>query len=197
MEEVDVSKVDEEVIPSSKTNIFIASFTTSWARLELYYYLETLQEQVLYFDTDSIIYLWSEGLAEVETSRFLGEMKDETEGVPIKEFITGGPKNYSYKTQEGKTECKIRSFTLDEQGKALFNFQSIKNNILAEIYDPKEERMTIDVPVSVNFERNRTTKKIRLQPKAKKYGLVFDKRVIKTEDCTSRPYDYEWVLETT
>lgn len=29
MEEVDVSKVDEEVIPSSKTNIFIASFTTS------------------------------------------------------------------------------------------------------------------------------------------------------------------------
>lgn len=62
MEEVDVSKVDEEVIPSSKTNIFIASFTTSWARLKLYSYLETLQEQVLYFDTDSVFYLWRDGL---------------------------------------------------------------------------------------------------------------------------------------
>jgi len=62
MEEVDVGKVDEEVIPRSKTNIFIASFTTSWARLELYSYLETLQEQVLYFDTDSVFYLWRDGL---------------------------------------------------------------------------------------------------------------------------------------
>lgn len=40
MVEVDVSKVEEEVIPSSKTNIFIANFTTSWARLELYSFLE-------------------------------------------------------------------------------------------------------------------------------------------------------------
>ena len=36
--EVDVSKVVEEVTPSSKTNIFIARFTTAWARLELYKY---------------------------------------------------------------------------------------------------------------------------------------------------------------
>ena len=48
--EVDVSKVEEEVIPSNKTNIFIATFTTAWARLELYKYLEQLKEQVLYFD---------------------------------------------------------------------------------------------------------------------------------------------------
>ena len=106
MVEVDVSKVEEEVISSSKTNIFIASFITSWARLELYSYLEKLQEQVLYFDTDTIIYLWLEGLPEVETCLFLGEMKDEIEGVPIKEFITGGLKNYSYKTKEGKLKAK-------------------------------------------------------------------------------------------
>lgn len=78
MVEVDVSKVEEEVIPSNKTNIFIASFTTSWARLEWYSYLEKLQEQVLYIDADSIIYLWREGLPEVETGPFLGELKDET-----------------------------------------------------------------------------------------------------------------------
>lgn len=151
----------------------------------------------MYFDTDTIIYLWLKGLPEVETGIFLGEMKGETEGVPIKEFITCGLKNYSYKTKAGKTERKIRSFKLDEQESTLLNFQLMKINVLAAVYDPKEERRTIDVPVSVNFERNSTTKKIRLEPKVKKYGSVFDKRVTKTEDCTRRPYGYEWVLETT
>ena len=34
-----------------KTNIFIAAFTTSWARLKLYSLLEMLDRRVLYFDT--------------------------------------------------------------------------------------------------------------------------------------------------
>ena len=184
---MDVSKVGEEDIPSSKTNIFTASFTTSLARLELYKYLELLKNQVVYFDTDSIIYLWREGLPGVETGPFLGQMKDETAGVPIHEFVTGGPKNYSYMLQTGDTECKIRCFTLDEQGRALLNFESMKRHILADIKDQGEEQRTIAVPLSINFDINRTTKKICLTLKVKKYGLVFDKRVIKTMDCSSRP----------
>ena len=131
--EVDVNKAVEEVIPSNKTNIFIASFTTSWARLELYKCLELLKDQVLYFDTDSIIYLCRERLPEVETGPFLGQMKHETAGVLIQEFVTGGPKNYSYMLQNGDTECKIRGFTMDEQSSAQQNFDSMKRHILAEI----------------------------------------------------------------
>lgn len=112
-----MSKVEEEVIPSNRTNIFIAAFTTAWARLELCKYLEQLKEKVLYFDTDSIIYLGREGLPQVETGLFLGQMKDETAGVPI-EFVSGGSKNYGYQLQNGDTECKVRGFTLDEQGRA-------------------------------------------------------------------------------
>ena len=147
--EVDISKAVEEVIPSNKTNIFIASFTTSWARLELYKYLELLKDQVLYFDTDSIIYLWREGFSDVETGPFLRQMKDETAGVPIHEFVTGGPKNYSYMLQNGDTECKIRGFTMDEQGSALLNFDSMKRHIIAEIKNPRDEPQTIAVPVSI------------------------------------------------
>ena len=187
---VDVSKVEEEVILSSKTNIFIASFTTSWARLEL------LKEQVLYFDTDSIICLWGEGLPNVQTGPLLGQVKDETAGVPIQEFVTGGPKNYCYMLQNGDTDCKIRGFTLDEQGSALLNFESMKHHILLELNDPEEESRTLAVPVSKNFEINRTTKKVCLRPKVKKYRLVFDKRVVVTEDFSSRPYDYEWISES-
>ena len=191
--ETDVSKAVEEVILSNKTNIFIASFTTSWARLELYKYLELLKEQVLYFDTDSIIYLWRNGLPEVETGPFLGQMKDETAGVPIQEFATGGPKNYTYMLQNGETECKIRGFTQDEQGRALLNFDSMKSHILAAIRNPGNAPQPIAVPVSVNMDTNRTTKKICLTPKVKNSGLVFEKRVIQTKDCSSKPYGYNWI----
>ncbi|XP_073240492.1 uncharacterized protein [Porites lutea] len=195
--EIDVSKAVEEVIPSNKTNIFIASFTTSWARLELYKYLQLLKEQVLYFDTDSIIYLWRNGLPEVETGPFLGQMKDETAGVPIQEFATGGPKNYTYMLQNGETECKIRGFTQDEQGRALLNFDSMKSHILVAIKNPGNAPQPIAVPVSVNMDTNRTTKKICLTPKVKNYRLVFEKRVIQTKDCSSKPYGYDWIGQHT
>ena len=42
---------------SMKTNIFIGTFTTCYARLELYKLLDKLQERVLYFDTYSVIYI--------------------------------------------------------------------------------------------------------------------------------------------
>ena len=193
--EIDVTKAEEEVIASSKTNIFIASSTTAWARLELYKYLDKLKEQVLYFDTDSIIYLWKRGLPEVETGPFLGQMKDEIEGVSIQEFVTGGPKNYTYRLQNGTTECKIRGFTQDEQGMALLNFDSMKKHILGAINSPKKEIEPIAVPVSINMVTDRTTNKICLTPKVKNYRLVFEKRVINTADCTSRPFGHEWIQD--
>ena len=139
----------------------------------MYKYLELLKEQVLYFDTDSIIYLWRNGLPEVETGPFLGQMKDETAGVPIQEFATGGPKNYTYMLQNGETECKIRGFTQDEQGRALLNFDSMKSHILAAIKNPGNAPQPIAVPVSVNMDTNKTTKRICLTPKVKNYRLVF------------------------
>ena len=192
--EVDTTKATEEVIPSSKTNIFIASFTTAWARLELYSYLDKLKEQVLYFDTDSIIYRWRHGFPEIETGPFLGQMKDELEGETICEFVTGGPKNYAYKLAEsGKTECKIRGFTQDEQGMELLNFESIKEHVLGALRG--EEIQPIAVPVSINMVTDRTTKKICLTPKEKRYRLVFEKRVVNTKDYTSKPYGYYWIRD--
>ena len=72
----------------------------------------------------------------------------------------------------------------------------MKRHILAESKDPREDARTITVPVSINFETNRATKKICLTPKVKEYGLVFEKREIKTEDFNSRPYGYEWIGDT-
>ena len=201
--EVDTTKAAEEIIPSSKTNTlsqvllnstsFTASFTTAWALLELYSYLDLLKEQVLYFDTDSIIYLWKRGLPEIQTGPFLGQMKDELEGESIHELVTGGPKNYAYKLTTGKTECKVRGFTQDEQGMALLNFESIKEHVLGAIRG--DEIQPIAVPVSINMVTDRTTKKICLTPREKKYRLVFEKRVVNTKDSTSRPYGFTWIRD--
>ena len=90
-----------------------------------------------------------------------------------------------------------RGFTLDEQGRALLNFESMKQHILAERYDPDDEQRTIPIPINPNFEKDRTTKKICLTDNLKRYGLVFDKRVIKSEDCSSRPYGYDWIRKDT
>ena len=44
-----------EECPTS--NVVIAGFTTCWARLKLYQVLERIGEDVLYFDTDSVIFV--------------------------------------------------------------------------------------------------------------------------------------------
>ena len=49
--------VYDNAVKGTKTNVFIAAFTTCHARLKLYEFelLDILQEQVLYYDTDSVV----------------------------------------------------------------------------------------------------------------------------------------------
>ena len=57
-----------------QTNVFIAAFTTCWARLKLYSLLETIGERVLYFDTGSVIFVSRLGDTDPKTGSFLGEL---------------------------------------------------------------------------------------------------------------------------
>ena len=71
---------------SNNTNIYIACFTRSHARLMLYDKLDYLQEKVLYFDTDSIIYN-DNGTKNIKTGDMLGELTDELSGKAITQFV--------------------------------------------------------------------------------------------------------------
>ena len=189
------TEVQENVVPSNKTNIFIASFTTAWARLKLYEALDVLQERVLYYDTDSVIYRWKPGQPSIPTGDYLGQMTDELQGDFITEFLSGGAKNYAYRTKKGKSECKVRGFTLNVRGKEVLNFDTIKTNILSELNDPQEERRVIKVTNPNHFKRNTTHKSIKLVNQVKQYGLVFDKRVIDPETKISYPFGYRALTE--
>ena len=58
------------------TNIYIAAFTTSNARLRLYDMLDKLGQSVAYYDTDSIVYI-DDGQKTIKTGCMLGEWTDE------------------------------------------------------------------------------------------------------------------------
>ena len=194
--EVVSTDIDDNVVPSNKTNVFIAAFTTAWARLRLYEALDVLQQQVLYYDTDSVIYRWKHGQPSIPIGDYLGQFTDELEGDIITEFISGGAKNYGYITRSGKNECKVRGFSLNVRGKEVLNFETMKSNILSEINNPQEERRVIAVHNPNHFKRDTTNKKIKLVHQVKKYGLVFDKRVLDTETKISYPFGYRAWSET-
>ena len=176
-------------LPNPKTNIFIACFTTCWARLKLYSYLHRLQDQVLYYDTDSVIYRWKEGQPQIETGDFLGDMTDELDGDVIEEFVSGGAKNYGYKTVRDKHVCKVRGFTLNVRGREKLNYDTMKEHILDTLKE-EEPAEPIAVINPNHFHRDQTAKKMKLVRQEKKYRLVFDKRVIDRDTKRSYPFGY-------
>ena len=192
-----ITEVEDNVVPSNKTNIFVAAFTTAWARLKLYEALDVLKEQVLYYDTDSVIYKWRPNAPELPLGQYLGQFTNELDDPNdyITEFVSGGAKNYAYRTIQGKNQCKVRGFTLNVRGKQVLNFNTMKANILAEIEDPKEERRVIKVTNPNHFKRDTTHKSIKLVEQMKKYGLVFDKRVIDKDTKMSYPFGYRVLTE--
>ena len=185
--------VEDNATKGTKTNIFIAAFTTCHARLKLHESLDLLQKQVLYYDTDSVVYKWRPGQPFIPTGDFLGDMKNELEpGDVITEFVSGGPKNYAYRTKEGSVECKVRGFTLNVRGAAVINFETMKTNILDELHIPQDSRRNLKIVTRYHFQRDVENKQIRVIPRVKQYGLVFDKRVINT-NAMSYPYGYRRV----
>ena len=73
--------------------IFIAAFTPSYARLELYSLLEKLDRRVLYTDTDSAIFVTRLGDWVPPLGPFLGDFTNELpDGDSIAQFVSGGPK---------------------------------------------------------------------------------------------------------
>ena len=185
------TSVQDNAVKGTKTNIFVAAFTTCHARLKLYESLDTLQQQVLYYDTDSVVYKWRPGQPSIATGDFLGDMTDELDGDVITEFVSGGAKNYGYQTRGGKVVCKVRGFTLNVRGSAILNFQTMKENILSELDSPQDSRRNLNITTPYYFKRDLEKKQIQVIPRVKQYGLVFDKRVIDVATRSSHPYGYE------
>ena len=129
---------DQFVDNSNSTNIYIASFTTSHARMMLYDVIDKLGDQVLGFDTDSAWYIQRPGGATIKTGDMLGDMTDELDGDWIVDWVGTGPKSYSYLTNKGEMVCKVKGFSLNHENSQYINMQSMR-----DIINKQKRRVTI------------------------------------------------------
>ena len=183
--QIEFNQNDEFVIPSSNTNIFIAIFTTAHARLKLYEALFNLGERVLYYDTDSVIYIHKDGLYEPEFGEYLGQYKDEVGGNDhITIFASGGPKNYGFITQNGKVEFKVRGFSLKPESKTMLNFDVMREMIKSNDFESK-----IPIDMGTTIKRNKLTWSLKTTPNSKDYRILYDKRLI-VNGYETKPFGY-------
>ncbi|CAG2240191.1 unnamed protein product [Mytilus edulis] len=170
---------------TGRTNVVIAAYTTTQARLELYSYLENFGERALYCDTDSIIFSSKPGDWIPDTGDYLGDLTDEAPNNSIECFITGGPKNYSYKLKNpdkdgNLTCCKIRGITLNYKNSLELNYETMK-----DVVEGKTKKTTANDYNKICHQVKTTNIITRAEDKT--YKIVFSKRVLKN-DFTTTPY---------
>jgi len=109
----------------------IAAFTTANARLKLLSAMETVGRDILYVDTDSIIYVTRDNSDPLPVGVATGEFTSEVgAGVYIEQFCAGGPKNYSYKTNTGETGIKTKGVTITAGNKDLITHEALRNLVI-------------------------------------------------------------------
>ncbi|XP_018576210.1 uncharacterized protein LOC108914802 [Anoplophora glabripennis] len=130
---------EEAYDPLPTVNVALAAYTTAQARLKLYSYLEMLEDRVLYYDTDSIIYISKPNTLDIPLGSFLGEMTDELEeygqGSFITQFVSGGPKLYAYRVylpekNEYHDTIKAKGITINHKTSKTVNFEKLRDMVL-------------------------------------------------------------------
>jgi hypothetical protein len=126
--------------------------------MRLYALLEWLHpSQICYCDTDSVMFIYNKtnplhkypsndavDLPEnVEFGKFLGAWEDElSEGEVINEFVFGGAKSYSYKTNTGKTVIKQKGITMDAANSKIITFETMRAMVLNNTSIKSDKRYT-------------------------------------------------------
>ena len=103
----------------------------------------------------------------------------------IEEFVSCGPKNYSFKVNTGEVVCKVRGFSLNYRSSLVLNFESMKEALLGWKMNRPKELITVKTEIRRSVEKMEVfNKKIE-----KHYGVVYDKRMVRP-DFTTVPFGY-------
>jgi hypothetical protein len=180
-------RISEEMCLPGHTNVFLASFTTCWARLKLYELLDRLQTRVLYWDTDSVIFTSRDGEWQPPVGDYLGELTNELpEADLITEFVCIGLKNYAYQTHGGQRVCKVKGFSLNHANSKTLNLESIKDAMFNR-EDPHAGRY--ETRKSHKICREKVHSELYSREEIKEYSAVYNKHVVQP-NLTTLPYGY-------
>ena len=167
-------------------NVVIAAMCTCWARLKLWKVMVKLGKRVVYHDTDSIIFSFQEGEYFPPLGDYLGDLTNELKpGQWITEFVSCGPKNYSFTLNTGENVCKVKGFSLNFQNAQIVNFEKMKDALFSWY---RKEPISY-VTISNLIQRNKHEMALYTQQVEKNYGVVYDKRRI-LPDYTTVPFGY-------
>jgi len=169
----------------SKTNVVLAAFVTAYGRLRLYEQLKKLNKQVLYCDTDSIMYLVSsdDDYRPKEDDNLGGWVSELKPGVTIREMGSVGPKSLYTKDSEGLTDVTFKGITQNVATTKVLTTDSIKNLIL----NKSTEKITTP---QRKFVTDKKTWTIKTEIIEKKCGLTYNKRII-LDDMNTIPFGYD------
>ena len=171
---------------SVETSVIHAAMVTCYARLQLYSVLKKLDRRVLYFDTDSIIYVAKDNEYRPDLGNYLGELTNEIDpedGDYIEEFVSAGPKNYAYRTNKGVTKCTVKGFALNNLTKLKLNFDSIKTLVTTD----QSQKIELE---QLKFRRDKLNWTVRSDIINQEYGFVYDKRFLCT-DFSTLPFAFK------
>ena len=189
--------INDESARPGNTAVSIACFVTAYARLKLYEELEKLHASnpgcVLYYDTDSIIFVHKDGRYLPNIANFLGEMTDEITGeygadAKMIEFHTIGPKCYSYKVlkpdQTVETKFKAKGITQTVESREVCNFEEIRRKAMNAVYDIRLEKTLVP---QQQFRANKQHE-VRTRKMMKELNVTSNKRRIIGNDTL--PYGF-------
>ena len=80
----------------------------------------------------------------------------------ITSFVSGGPKNYAYRTKKGKTDTRIHGITLDHATTGKINHDVVRALVHLHTNCDTEAKVTVDIPFKITRdkkEKNIVTKK--------------------------------------
>ncbi len=176
-------RYNKEFIPGSAyTNVVLAAFTTTLARLKLYDLLKILGKKALYMDTDSVIFISPKDSDPLHGyfGDNLGKVTDEItaehgEGTHIVEFVSGGPKNYGYKVSNGVTTFKVKGISQNFQNSSKVNFKVMLELIQDFVGNGANTKIVL---AEKTIKRNFVNASLSTVNSSKTYRIVYDKAVV-------------------
>jgi hypothetical protein len=174
----------EFIEENASSNLILSLWVTSSARLKLLSALQKVARspgcELLYCDTDSIIFSHPDDNCPLETGPHLGDLTDEFPANDIVEFVSGGCKAYSLRmlhkeTGEESSILRVRGITLTGDVSEKLHFTTFKESVLNFANPSHEETMEVDVPNNFTIT---TYNPNFLQPNIKK-GTIISKPLTK------------------
>ena len=160
-----------------------AIFVTAYGRLQLWREVHKLGKRVLYFDTDSIIYVRDPDGYNIPQGHLLGEWEREKIDIQnggIKTFVGLGPKSYALKTwKNGKTVVKAKGLSLKHAHSNLVNFEVmekmakeyLETGEIVKVYAPQQQ-FSFSLDPQQGMRTAKALKVLQINPREMKGQLV-------------------------